>query len=68
MQLDNWEIEMMPYTLNAQQMAEILNISKNMAYTLMHSEGFPTIHVGKRLLVQKNKLLQWMDEQSERNG
>jgi predicted DNA-binding transcriptional regulator AlpA len=55
----------MPYTLNAQQVADILGIAKNSAYTLMHSEGFPTLHIGKRLLVPKEKLLQWMDDQLE---
>jgi predicted DNA-binding transcriptional regulator AlpA len=55
----------MPYTLNAQQVAEILGIAKNSAYTLMHSEGFPTIHIGRRLVVPKEKLLQWMDDQLE---
>jgi hypothetical protein len=31
----------------------------------MHSEGFPTLHVGRRLLVPKDKLLQWMDDHLE---
>ena len=31
----------------------------------MHSEGFPTLHVGRRLLVPKDKLLQWMDNHLE---
>ena len=39
--MTNADIERMPYTLNAQQVAEILGIAKNSAYTLMHSEGFP---------------------------
>ena len=52
-------------SLNAQQVAEILGIAKNSAYTLMHSEGFPTLHIGRRLVVPKEKLLQWMDDQLE---
>lgn len=63
--LTDQDIAKMPYTLNAQQVAEILGIAKNSAYTLMHSEGFPTLHIGKRLLVPKEKLLQWMDDQLE---
>ena len=62
---ENADIERMPYTLNAQQVAEILGIAKNSAYTLMHSEGFPTRHIGRRLVVPKEKLLQWMDDQLE---
>lgn len=59
------QIEQLPFTLNAQQVADLLGIAKNSAYTLMHSEGFPTLHIGRRLVVPKEKLLQWMDEQLE---
>ena len=59
------DIEKMSFTLNAKQVAEILGVARNTAYTLMHSEGFPTLHVGRRLLVPKDKLLQWMDDHLE---
>ena len=59
------DIENMPFTLNANQVAEVLGVARNTVYTLMHSEGFPTMHVGRRLLVPKEKLLQWMDDQLE---
>ena len=65
MPLTNADIEKMPYTLNANQVAEILGVARNTVYTLMHSEGFPTMHVGRRLRVPKEKLLQWMDDQLE---
>ena len=63
--MTNADIEKMPYTLNANQVAEILGVARNTVYTLMHSEGFPTMHVGRRLRVPKEKLLQWMDDQLE---
>ncbi|MBR6862423.1 MAG: helix-turn-helix domain-containing protein [Acidaminococcaceae bacterium] len=59
------QIEQLSFTLNAQQVVDLLGIAKNSAYTLMHSEGFPTLHIGRRLVVPKEKLLQWMDEQLE---
>ena len=65
MLLTKADIEKMPFTLNANQVAEILGVARNTAYTLMYSEGFPTLHVGRRLLVPKDKLLQWMDDQLE---
>ena len=65
MPLTKADIENMPFTLNAKQVAEILGVARNTVYTLMHSEGFPTLHVGRRLLVPKDKLLQWMDDQLE---
>ncbi len=63
--MNNTDIQNLPYSLNAQQVADVLGIAKNSAYTLMHSEGFPTIHIGRRLVVPKEKLLQWMDDQIE---
>ncbi len=65
MPLTKADIEKMPFSLNANQVAEILGVARNSAYTLMHSEGFPTIHIGRRLVVPKEKLLQWMDDQLE---
>ena len=65
MPLTKTDIEKMPFSLNANQVAEILGVARNSAYTLMHSEGFPTIHIGRRLVVPKEKLLQWMDDQLE---
>ena len=42
--------------------AAVLGISRANAYTLMHSKDFPTITIGKRMIVPKDKLLAWMDE------
>ncbi len=63
--MNDQEMQNLPFTLNAQQVADVLGIARNSAYTLMHSEGFPTIHIGKRLLVPKDKLLRWMDKQTQ---
>ena len=50
-----------PAILNANQLAEILGISRAGAYQLLHQEGFPTLHIGKRMLVLKDKLIAWID-------
>ncbi len=63
--MNDQEMQNLPFTLNAQQVADVLGIARNSAYTLMHSEGFPTIHIGKRLLVPRDKLLQWIDHQTQ---
>ena len=47
--------------MNADQLAEILGISRAGAYQLLHQEGFPTLHIGKRMLVQQDKLIAWID-------
>lgn len=57
------ELEDLPFSLNAQQVADVLGVAKNTAYTLMHSEGFPTIRIGRRMVVPKEQLLRWMKDQ-----
>ena len=57
-------IDQLPITLCAEDVAQVLGISRAGAYTLMHSKGFPTIQIGKRMVVPKEKLLAWMEEQS----
>ena len=56
--------EQLPMTMNAEQVGRYLNISRAGAYMLFHTEGFPCIRIGKRLLVQREAFLQWMEEQS----
>lgn len=57
-------MEQLPITLSANQVAQVLGISRANAYTLMHSKGFPTIKIGKRMVVPKNKLIEWMEKQT----
>ena len=57
-------IDQLPITLCAEQVAQVLGISRAGAYTLMHSKDFPTIQIGKRMVVPKDKLLAWMEAQT----
>ncbi len=54
--------EELPTTLNADEVAGYLGISRAGAYNLLRSEGFPTLKIGKRMVVQKEKLKTWCDE------
>ena len=53
--------EQLPCNLNAEQVAAYLGFSRSQAYTLMHAEGFPTIRIGKRMLVSREKFLEWLE-------
>ena len=53
--------EDLPLTLCANDVASVLGISRSGAYTLMRSKGFPTIMIGKRMVVPKHKLIEWID-------
>ena len=57
-------LDQLPITLSANQVAQVLGISRAKAYTLMHAKGFPTIQIGKRMVVPKNKFIEWMEAQT----
>ncbi len=50
-------------TLTVPQMAKELNISRNTAYELVKRPGFPCFHVGKRILVNRDMLQVWLNDQ-----
>ena len=53
-------LEQLPLALSADDVAQVLGISRANAYELMHSEGFPTLRIGKRMTVPKDKLIEWI--------
>ena len=55
--------EQLPLTLNADDIAAYLNISRGNAYTLLHREDFPTLRIGKRMIAPRDKFLIWLDQQ-----
>ena len=57
--------EDLPLTLTAPEVGEVLGISRASAYELVRSKGFPSIRIGTRILVPKDKLIAWINEQVE---
>ena len=55
--------EHLPMSLNAEDISKVLNISIGNAYNLLHREDFPTIHIGKRMIVPRDRFFEWMDQQ-----
>mgnify|MGYP000067896009 FL=1 len=51
----------LPLMLNVVQVAAVLGISRAGAYELVHSDGFPTLKIGSRIVVPKDKLREWID-------
>lgn len=60
--------EDLPGVLNVKELKDYLGISRAGAYQLLHREDFPTLHVASRLLVAKDKLLIWMEQNTDRVG
>ena len=50
--------------LNAKELAKTLGISLHLAYDLMHRTGFPSMRIGKRLLVNAELLTVWLNKNS----
>ena len=53
--------EELPLMLNVVQVAAVLGISRAGAYELVHSEGFPALKIGSRIVVPKDRLREWID-------
>ena len=60
--------EDLPLTLTAPEVGEVLGISRASAYELVRSKGFPSIRIVTRIIVPKDKLIAWINEQVEVNG
>ena len=52
-------------TYSAPELAALLGISRSAAYNLMHRADFPSFRIGKRLLIQQDKLMSWVNEQTK---
>ena len=58
----NNNYENLPAVLNANQLAAARGISRAGAYRLLNTGTFPTLRIGKRLLVPKDKLIDWIEQ------
>lgn len=58
----------LPIMLNANHVKEVLGISRASAYNLFHSEGFPSMNIGKRVIVSKESFRAWLKEQEKSNN
>ena len=54
----------LPLFLNANTVAQVLGVSISSAYELMHEASFPTLRVGSRIVVPKEKFRQWVEAQT----
>ena len=52
----------LPLFLNAEIVANVLGVSSTICYELMHSGKFPVLRIGNRLIVPKEKFLQWIEK------
>lgn len=50
-----------PLMLNADTVKDVLGISISSAYELMKEKGFPSLKIGSRIVVPKDKFIEWVE-------
>lgn len=58
----------LPLFLNAELVAKVLGVSISSAYELMHEKDFPTLRVGSRMVVPKEKFIEWVEQHTMGGG
>ena len=56
----------LPLFLQADLISAVLGISISSAYELMHEKGFPALRIGNRIVVPREKFIQWVDENTSK--
>lgn len=51
----------LPLFLNAAMVAKVLGVSPSSGYELMHKADFPVLKVGSRMVVPKEKFVEWVE-------
>ena len=51
----------LPLFLNATMVAKVLGVALSSSYELMHETDFPVLRIGNRLVVPKEKFIQWVE-------
>ena len=58
----------LPLFLNAATVSSVLGVSPASAYELMHEKDFPTLRVGSRMVVPKDKFIEWVVQHTKGGG
>ena len=57
--------EELPLFLNAATVARVLGVSPSRGCELMHESDFPVLKVGSRLVVPKEKFVEWVSQHTQ---
>ena len=53
-------------TMTVKEMQDFVGVGRRKAYELVNSKDFPSFRVGRKLLVNREGLYRWMQEQEEK--
>ena len=54
-----------PLFLNAETVAKTLGVAPSSAYELMHESDFPVLRIGNRMVIPKEKFIQWVEQHTQ---
>lgn len=57
--------EELPLFLNAEMVTKVLEVSPSSGYELMHEADFPVLKIGNRMVIPKEKFIQWVEEHTQ---
>ena len=58
-------LEELPLMMNMADVAAVLGISRAGAYKLAHDSSFPAFQIGRRIVVSREKFVDWLNRQCE---
>ena len=58
----------LPLFLNAATVASVLGVSPSSGYELIHESGFPSLRIGNRIVVPKERFIQWVEQNTAGGG
>ena len=57
----------LPEMMSAKDLMKFLPISRSSIYALLRDPTFPTIRLGQRIIVPRDEMLRWLDQNLHRN-
>ena len=58
----------LPLFLNAELVSKVLGVSPSSGYELMHEADFPVLKAGSRMVVPKEKFIEWVERNTKGSG
>ena len=55
----------LPLLLNVKQLADLLGVSDSSVYKLIQEDGFPSLRIGKRIVIPKEELREWISTRTK---
>ena len=52
----------LPLMLSVHDVAEVLGISKSSAYVKKKEKGFPTLKIGARVVIPRDRFIEWINK------